>query len=42
MRKIIEFLWSGCWHKWVETGEDRYHVDFKCTKCVSRDYREKE
>lgn len=42
MKKLIDFLWSGCWHKWetIETLRVTYDGAFigrammcKCTKC---------
>ncbi len=42
MKKLIEFLWNGCWHKWetTETVKVTYDGTFigravmcKCTKC---------
>lgn len=30
MRRLIQFLWHGCWHDWRETGQvvDHYDISF--------------
>lgn len=43
MIKILEFLWSGCWHYWehqfkitmVDKGDETvgYRMAYKCKKC---------
>lgn len=42
MKKLIEFLWNGCWHKWETVDTFKVHDDgkpigqavmCKCTKC---------
>lgn len=45
MKRLIGFIWSGCFHVWEDTGQAQYHRDYgfmessgavvfcKCRKC---------
>lgn len=46
MKRLLQFLWSGCWHVWGDTGEGTFEdgsasgslVTCKCKKCGAHTY----
>lgn len=40
MEKLIAFLWSGCWHKWMPTGQITDVYDTSFGKRSNPDFRE--
>lgn len=47
MLRLLSFLWSGCFHKWVAVKEATFSDDYgasgsmvfvKCSKCGHRRY----